>query len=104
MLTADDLTRIAEVVRQELARALHPSVQRPAPAPLPAALGVNLNSGSFSGLVMVEGATPARFASANGFRPDASRARFRKARASSVVSAIARLCTCARSMGCAFAH
>lgn len=37
MLTADDLTRIAEVVRQELARALHPSVQRPAPAPLPAA-------------------------------------------------------------------
>lgn len=37
MLNADDLTRIAEVVRQELARALHPSVQRPAPAPLPAA-------------------------------------------------------------------
>jgi hypothetical protein len=36
MLTADDLTRIAEVVRQELARALHPSVQRPAPTPLPA--------------------------------------------------------------------
>lgn len=36
MLTADDLTRIAEVVRQELARALHPSVQRPASAPLPA--------------------------------------------------------------------
>lgn len=27
MLTADDLTRIAEVVRQELARALHPSVR-----------------------------------------------------------------------------
>lgn len=27
MLTADDLARIAEVVRQELARALHPSVR-----------------------------------------------------------------------------
>ena len=37
MLTADDLAQVRTVFREELTRALHPSVQRPAPAPLPAA-------------------------------------------------------------------
>jgi hypothetical protein len=37
MLTADDLAQVRSVFREELTRVLHPSVQRPAPAPLPAA-------------------------------------------------------------------
>lgn len=37
MLTADDLAQVRTVFREELTRVLHPSLQRPAPAPLPAA-------------------------------------------------------------------
>ncbi|WP_404415471.1 hypothetical protein [Brevundimonas vesicularis] len=37
ILTPDDLQMIRAVVRQELTGLLHPSVQRPAPAPLPVA-------------------------------------------------------------------
>lgn len=37
MLTADDLAQVRSVFREELTRVLHPSVQRPAPAPLPPA-------------------------------------------------------------------
>lgn len=36
MLNSDDLQMIRAVVRQELTGLLHPSVQRPAPALLPA--------------------------------------------------------------------
>ena len=36
MLTAEDLAQVRTVFREELTRVLHPSVQRPAPAPLPA--------------------------------------------------------------------
>lgn len=37
MLTADDLAQVRTVVREELTRVLHPSVQRPAPPPPPPA-------------------------------------------------------------------